>query len=116
MPLGTFPFTPGFSFFSERRYKVETITFDDRSEQRFLEASAEGRRLVYDFGGIGSATAAAVCSWFLASGGPETPFVAMDHTDASTHVVRFATNEMARFLGPANVHGLDRIEFECSSQ
>ena len=113
--MDTFPFTPGYSFFSERRYKVETITFDDRSEQRFLQAGAEGRKLVYDFGGVGSLQTAAITSWFWGLGGPYTAFVAVDHTDGSSHAVRFATNEIRRFHGPGLVQGLERIEFEVSS-
>lgn len=115
MTWTTFPFTPGFSFLSERRYKVETVTFDDRSEQRFLQAAREGRTLVYDFRNVGSATAAAICSWFLGYGGPNSAFIALDHTDASTHIVRFAANAISQMVGPGVVRGLDRIEFECSS-
>lgn len=115
MAWTTFPFTPGFSFLSERRYKVETITFDDRSEQRFLQATREGRKLVYDFGAIGSATTAAICSWFVGYGGPNSAFIAVDHTDGSSHIVRFAANEFSQVLGPGIVHGAARVEFECSS-
>jgi hypothetical protein len=111
-PWVTFPFTPTLSVFSDRRYLTHAHAFIDRSEQRFLEASAEGRRLTYSFRLIGSATVAAISSWFVAANGPATRFLALDHTDGSSYVVRFGANALAEMVGPAAVHELPSLTFE----
>lgn len=111
-PWVTFPFTPGYSAFAGRRYQTTPVVFTDRSEQRFLEAAAQGRRLTYSFPLVGSGVVAAIMSWFVGANGPATRFLATDHTDASTHVVRFQTLGLTHEHGPARADSIPRVIFE----
>ena len=115
MALLTFPFTPGYSMLSARRYAITTVTFADRSEQRFLDSVQQGRTLTYTFPFLGSAQVAAITSWWQHTCGPHSAFIAVDHTDGSTHTVRFAENALASVLGPGIAQGIPQLTFVVSS-
>ena len=99
-PWVTFPYTPGFAYNGQYHIAVAPHLFDDLTEQRYLQDSAQGLTMNYDFSTVAdSAIITALNSWWLAAGGPATRFLATDHNTGSSCVVRILS-EFTTQRGP----------------
>jgi len=104
--MATFPYTPGFVHGERIAYAVQINQFQDLTEQRYLRSRQQGLGLVYEFPFPSSALVAGITSFFQSVGGPAITFVAVDHRDASTHTVRFASATLEHLRGPTLQRGI----------
>jgi hypothetical protein len=113
----TFPYTPGFSFVQRHAYRTSVVGFDDRSEQRFLEAEERELLLTYVFDYVNSATAAGINSWFAGAAGPYWRFLVANHNEVSPagvpayYIARFADNNLEQRLIAGGLHQIEPITF-----
>src|SRR5262245_46949756 len=89
-PWVTYPVTPNFSFVEEFSQPVQVVRFEDLSEQRYLRAKKPGIELTYQHTKVSSQTAEESSSFYIAAGGPTTPFIAHNHRNNMPYVVRYA--------------------------
>jgi hypothetical protein len=98
-------------------YRTAVVGFDDRSEQRFLDAAERELLLTYVFDYVSSATAAGISSWFAGAGGPYWRFLVADHNEINaagvpTHyIARFADNDLEHRLIAGGLHQVGPVTF-----
>lgn len=101
----------GFPFQEEINYDVAVYKFEDQTEQRFLRARKPAIALSYDYGRVDSALVAEITSWFLAMGGPATPFQLQNVRTGQTWNVRFTEDALEHLRGPGLAPTMPAIAF-----
>lgn len=105
-----FPYTPGYVHGEQFGWAVQVNRFQDQSEQRYRLSRQEGLRLSYEYTFPSSSLIASVRSWFMDCNGPQQPFQVVDHRTGTTHLARFANNQLDHFRGPHIVNAL-QVDF-----